>query len=181
MILSIVFIFWAFSFFRHFQARWRPFGATAKIVQSARPYLHTYSWTVLHKILCWRILQGVLKPFQFWFKNRTQRTLYMKTCRRVCTHHATQKLSVTGFRRDWKVVCSSLLMLWSKMRLWILRCVIPVVLSQYYSIYNYMYIHIHAVKNTTIFQMISLCTKQHYVIYNYMFRSCKWAIIRLFV
>jgi hypothetical protein len=41
MILSIVFIFWAFSFFRHFQARWQPFGATAKIVQSARPYLRT--------------------------------------------------------------------------------------------------------------------------------------------
>ena len=26
-----------------------------------------------------------------------------------------------------------------------------------------------------------LCNMQHYVTYNYMFRSCKWAIIRLFV
>jgi hypothetical protein len=51
--------------------------------------------------------------------------------------------------------------------------------------YNTMYIlcvylHIHAVKNTTICQMVSLCNMQHYVIY-YMFRPCKWAIIRLFV
>ena len=45
-----------------------------------------------------------------------------------------------------------------------------------------MYSHIHAVKNTTICQIVSLCNKQHYVIYNnYMFRPCKWAIIRLFL
>ena len=54
------------------------------------------------------------------------------------------------------------------------------------NLYNTMYIivlytHIHAVKNTTICQMVSLCNIQHYVIYNYMFRPCKWAIIRLFV
>ena len=41
-----------------------------------------------------------------------------------------------------------------------------------------MYSHVHAVKNTTICQIVSLCNKQHYVIYNYMFRPCKWAIIR---
>jgi len=44
MILPIIFIFWAFSFFRHFQACWQAFGATAKNVQSARPYLHTVEW-----------------------------------------------------------------------------------------------------------------------------------------
>jgi hypothetical protein len=44
-----------------------------------------------------------------------------------------------------------------------------------------VYLHINAVKNTTICQMISLCNTQHYVIYNYMFRPCKWAIIRLFL
>ena len=44
-----------------------------------------------------------------------------------------------------------------------------------------IYWHIHTVKNTTIYQMVSLCNMQHYVIYNHMFRPCKWAIIRLFV
>jgi hypothetical protein len=44
MILSIVFIVCAFFFFRHFQARWQPFGANAKIVQSARLFLHTVEW-----------------------------------------------------------------------------------------------------------------------------------------
>ena len=44
-----------------------------------------------------------------------------------------------------------------------------------------MYLGIHAVKNTTICQMVSLCNIQHYVMYNYIFRPCKWAIIRLFV
>ena len=44
-----------------------------------------------------------------------------------------------------------------------------------------MYSHIHAVKNTTICQIVSLCNNQHYVIYNYMFRPCKLSIIRLFV
>ena len=44
-----------------------------------------------------------------------------------------------------------------------------------------VYLHIHAVENTTICQMGSLCNMQHYVKYNYMFQPCKWAIIRLFV
>ena len=44
-----------------------------------------------------------------------------------------------------------------------------------------IYLHIHAVKTTTICQMVSLWNMQHYVIYNYMFRPCKWAIIRLFI
>ena len=45
-----------------------------------------------------------------------------------------------------------------------------------------VYSHIHAVKNTTIFQMVSPCNMQHYVIYNnYMFRPCKQAIVRLLV
>jgi len=43
-----------------------------------------------------------------------------------------------------------------------------------------IYLHIHAVKNTTICQMVSLCNMQHYVMYSYMFRPCKWVIIRLF-
>ena len=38
-----------------------------------------------------------------------------------------------------------------------------------------MYSNIHAVKTTTIFQIVSLCNKQHHEIYNYMFRPCKWA------
>ena len=38
--------------------------------------------------------------------------------------------------------------------------------TQYYNVYNYMYSHIHAVKNTKIYQMVSLCNMQHYVIYN---------------
>jgi len=40
-----------------------------------------------------------------------------------------------------------------------------------------VYLHIHAVKNTTICQMVALCNMQHYVVYNYMFRPCKLAII----
>ena len=40
---------------------------------------------------------------------------------------------------------------------------------------------IHAVKNTTICQMVSLLNIQHYVIYNYMFRPGKLAINRLFI
>ena len=43
-----------------------------------------------------------------------------------------------------------------------------------------IYLHIHAVKNTTICQMVSLCNMHHNVIYD-MFRPCMWAIIRLFV
>ena len=45
----------------------------------------------------------------------------------------------------------------------------------------FVYSHLHAVKNKTIRQMVSLRNMQHYVIYNYMFRPCKWAISRLFV
>ena len=44
-----------------------------------------------------------------------------------------------------------------------------------------IYLHIHAVKNTTICQMLSLCNMQHNVTHNYMFWPCKWAIISLFV
>jgi hypothetical protein len=44
-----------------------------------------------------------------------------------------------------------------------------------------VHLHIHALKDTTICQMLSLYNMQHYVIYNYMFRPCKWTIIRLFV
>jgi len=44
-----------------------------------------------------------------------------------------------------------------------------------------IYLHIHAVKNTTTCQMVSLCNMHHDVTYNDMFRPCKWAIIRLFV
>jgi len=44
-----------------------------------------------------------------------------------------------------------------------------------------MYLHIHAVKNTTVCQMVSLCNMQHNVIYNCMFWPYKRAIVRLFV
>jgi hypothetical protein len=33
----------------------------------------------------------------------------------------------------------------------------------------------HAIKNTTICQMVSLCNMHNNVIYNYMFRPCRWA------
>ena len=42
-------------------------------------------------------------------------------------------------------------------------------------------LHIHAVKNTSVCRVVSLCNMHHNVIYIYMFRPCKWAIIRLFV
>jgi hypothetical protein len=41
-----------------------------------------------------------------------------------------------------------------------------------------VYLHKHAVKNTSVCQMLSLCNMHHYIIYNYTFRPCKWAIIR---
>jgi len=52
---------------------------------------------------------------------------------------------------------------------WIMQCIMCI------------YLHTHAVKNTTICQMVSLCNMRQNVIYNYMFRPCKWTIIRLFV
>jgi len=44
-----------------------------------------------------------------------------------------------------------------------------------------IYLHIHAAKNTTICQTVSLCNMHRNVIHNYMFRPYKWAIIRLFI
>jgi len=39
-----------------------------------------------------------------------------------------------------------------------------------------IYLHIHAVKNTTICQLVSLCNMHYNIIYNYKFWLCKWAV-----